>query len=105
MKRRSLPAQLRWVSIGVALLIWAGLALAGDPATQPSPELKALERKVSLKLAHLRDEGPTDPGLRAQLHDAQQLDMDAEKALAAGDYNTAEDKLVKANAVLGRIGM
>ena len=105
MNRRSLLTRLRLLALGAVLLISAGSALGGDLRTQPSPELKALEREVSLKLAHLNDEGPTDPALRAQLRDAQQLDMEAEKAMAAGAYDTAEDKLVKANAILGRTGM
>ncbi len=87
------------------LLAIAGASLAADLKKQPSPELRSLEREVSLKIAHLRDEGPSDPAVRAQLHQAQELDAAAEKAIAAGAYDQAEDSLVKANAILGRLGM
>jgi hypothetical protein len=93
------------------LVLLAGLAfgpraaLAADTGKHPPAELRNLEREVSLKLAHVRDEGPTDPVQRRQLHDAQQLDMKAEQAMAAGDYDTARDSLVKANVILVRLGM
>jgi hypothetical protein len=78
---------------------------AGDAGTPPPPELRKLEREVSLKLAHVRDEESYDSSVRAQLHEAHQLDMTAEKNIAAGDYDTARDNLVKANAILGRLAM
>jgi hypothetical protein len=78
---------------------------AADSASQPSPELKELERKVSLKIAHASGEGPIDPAKRAQLHEAQQLDVKAEQAIAAGDYDSAQEDLVKANAILGQLSM
>ncbi len=78
---------------------------AADSGKQPSPELRSLEREVSLKIAHLSNEGDTDPARRAQLRQAQLLDSKAEQALAAGAYDTAEENLVKANAILGQLGM
>ena len=78
---------------------------AGDTGKPPPPELRKLEREVSLKLAHVRDEESYDSSARTQLHEAHQLDMTAEKNLAAGDYDSARDNLVKANAILGRLGM
>jgi len=81
-------------------------SFAGDAGkAPPPPELRKLEREVSLKLAHVRDEESYDSSVRAQLHEAHQLDMAAEKNLAAGDYDSARDNLVKANAILGRLGM
>jgi len=95
-----------------ALLVLLALTAMGSPATvagdagrPPPPELRKLEREVSLKLAHVRDEESYDSSVRAQLHEAHQLDMTAEKNLAAGDYDSARDNLVKANAILGRLGM
>lgn len=80
-------------------------ALAADPAHQPSTELKELEKKVSLKIAHASGEGLIDPAKRAQLREAHQLDVKAEQAIAAGAYDTAEEDLVKANTILGQLGM
>ena len=84
-------------------LIAVGPLLAGDTARQPSADLRNLEREVSLKLAHVRDEGLTDPQRRAQLHQAQQFDLQAEQAIGAGDYETAEDRLIKANTILSQL--
>lgn len=78
---------------------------AGETSRQASPELKSLEKEVSLKIAHLSGEGSVDPARLAQLREAHQLDVKAEQAIAAGDYDSAEDDLVKANAILGRLGM
>jgi hypothetical protein len=87
------------------LAFGAPATFAGDAGKSPPPELRKLERDVSLKLAHVRDEESYDPAARAQLHEAHQLDMTAEKNLAAGDYDNARDNLVKANVILGRLGM
>ncbi len=69
-------------------------------AASPSPELVTLERQVSLQLAHVRDSGPTDPGKRKQLFDASQLELKGEAAIKSGDYKSAEDSLLKAQAIL-----
>ena len=77
--------------------------LAEDfPATgaSPSPELINLERQVSLKMAHVRDSGPTDPAKRKQLFDASQLEQKGEAAIKSGDYKSAEDSLLKAREIL-----
>jgi hypothetical protein len=92
------------VALAAAIIAIGGSPLCAGDKAAPSPELRNLEREVSLKIAHASDEGQTDPERRAQLHDAQQLDMKAEKAMAAGSYQEAEDDLVKANAILGRLG-
>ena len=86
-----------------AILTCARAALAGPSNKQPSPELVKLEREVSLKLAHVRDEGPTDPIKRQKLQSAAQLDAKAEKEIGAGDFRAAEDDLVKANAIASEI--
>jgi len=91
------------IAVLLALLIGA-VAMAQQPVP-PSPELVKLEREVSLKLAHVRDLGPTDIDQRAKLTEAHELDVTAERAIAAGDYRTAEDNLVKANAILARLGL
>ncbi|SRR5579883_3384971 len=96
---------LRMLAIAAGIAAIAATSFAADLKRQPSPELRSLERQVSLKLAHLSDEGPTDPAVRAQLHQALELDASAEKAMAAGAYDQAEENLVKANAILGRLGM
>ena len=97
----------RWVAFALAafLALGARATFAGDAGKAPPPELRKLEREVSLKLAHVRDEESYDSAARTQLHEAHQLDMTAEKNLAAGDYDRARDNLVKANAILGRLGM
>ena len=86
-----------------ASLLAAPPLLAGDSGRQPSADLRNLERDVSLKLAHVRDEGLTDPRRREQLHQAQQLDLQAEHAISSGNYDAAEESLVKANAILGQL--
>jgi hypothetical protein len=82
-----------------------GSLRAADAGKQPPAELRSLERQVSLKLAHLRDEGSTDAGQRSQLNEAQQLDLKAEQEIAAGAYDRAEESLTKANAILARLGI
>jgi hypothetical protein len=98
-------ACFRVLMLLAVVALGAGTSLAGDAGKPPPPELRKLERDVSLKLAHVRDEVSYDPAAREQLHEAHQLDMTAEKNLAAGDYDSARDNLVKANVILGRLGM
>jgi hypothetical protein len=83
-----------------AILIEACAALAASP---PPPELVNLERQVSLELAHVRDNGPTDPVKRQQLFDASQLEQKGEAAIKAGDYKSAYDSLQKARAILQQL--
>ena len=87
-----------------------GALITGSPRAagsgrQPPAELRSLERQVSLKLAHLRDEGSIDSVQRSQLNAAQQLDLKAEQEIAAGAYDRAEESLTKANAILGHLGI
>lgn len=96
------------LSLGAVLgAATSGSLLAADAGKQPQPpaELRSLERQVSLKLAHLRDEGSTDARQRTQLNEAQQLDLRAEQEIAAGAYDRAEESLTKANAILAHLGM
>ena len=94
------------LSLGAILgAVATGSPLAADSGKQPPAELRSLERQVSLKLAHLRDEGSIDPDKRSQLNEAQQLDLKAEQEIAAGAYNRAEESLTKANAILGHLGI
>ena len=82
-----------------AALACAVPAMAGPNLPKPPADLANLEREVSLKIAHVRGEGPTDPVQRQKLHDAEHLDAKAEQEIGAGDFHTAEDDLVKANAL------
>jgi hypothetical protein len=94
------------LSLGAILGVSTSASVpATDTRTQPPAELRSLEREVSLKLAHLRDQGSTDARQRTQLSEAQQLDLKAEQEIAAGAYDRAEESLTKANAILARLGM
>ncbi len=72
-------------------------------ADSPPPDLVEMERQVSLELAHVRDNGPTDPVKRKQLFDANQLEQKAEAAIKSGDYKSAEDNLLRAREILRRL--
>jgi hypothetical protein len=72
-------------------------------AASPPPELVDLERQVSLQLAHVRDNGPTDPVKRQQLFDASQLDQKGEAQIKSGDYKSAEESFQKAQAILRQL--
>ena len=94
------------LSLGAVLGAAASSALlAADAGKRPPAELRSLERQVSLKLAHLRDEGSIDAGQRTRLNEAQQLDLRAEQEIAAGEYDRAEESLTKANAILAHLGI
>jgi hypothetical protein len=84
-----------------ALAVLASARFAG--AASPPPELVNLEREVSLELAHVRDSGPTDPGKRAQLFNASQLEQNGEAAIKSGDYKSAENSLLKARDILRQL--
>jgi hypothetical protein len=88
----------------LATVACAAPSVAG-PATdlKPPADLVNLEREVSLKIAHVRGEGPTDPAKRRQLDDAERLDAKAEREIGAGDFRAAEDDLVKANALAAEL--
>ncbi|MGC1341329.1 MAG: hypothetical protein WA854_03320 [Candidatus Binataceae bacterium] len=87
----------------IATLAGAAPAAAGTNSPKPPADLSNLEREVSLKIAHVRGEGPTDPAQRQKLHDAEQLDAKAEQEIGAGDFRSAEDDLVKANALASEL--
>ena len=78
------------------------LALAAGAT--PPPELLQLEREVSLKMAHARDEGFTEPSKLKTLADAQAVDAEAEKALKAGEYERAERRLPQNQGVVAQFG-
>jgi hypothetical protein len=82
--------------VALAIIVEVSRAIAASP----SPELVNLERQVSLELAHFRDSGPTDPGQRKQLFEASQLEQKGEAAIKSGDYKSAEDSLLRAQAIL-----
>jgi len=72
-------------------------------AGAPPADLVKLEKLVSLELAHVRDNGPTDDAKRKQLFDARQLDQKGEDAIKSGDYKSAEDDLLKARVILRQL--
>jgi hypothetical protein len=93
---------MRNVSRLFAAIAALAILFGGPPAmaASPSPELVNLERQVSLELAHVRDSGPTDPAQRKQLFEASQMEQKGEAAIKSGDYKSAEDSLLKAQAIL-----
>ena len=80
------------------------LAFAGAQPPPPPPDLVALEKQVSLKIAHVRLQGPTNAADLKQLGEAQRVEMEGEKAMAAGDYKTAEQSFLRANVIINTIG-
>jgi hypothetical protein len=94
----------RRARLSAAIAAFVALAYACPvPAESPPPELVSLERQVSLQLAHVRDNGPTDPVKRQQLFDANQLEQKAEAQIKSGDYKSAEDSLQKAQTILRQL--
>jgi hypothetical protein len=91
-----------WILLCVFLLPAAARG-AGTPA--PPPELIQLEREVSLKMAHARDEGYTDEPRRKMLLNAQKADAEAEKAIKGGEYERAESDLLQAKLLLHNLGI
>jgi|SRR5215469_3976110 len=90
--------------LSAAILALAILADVGPaPAASPPAELVDLERQVSLELAHVRDNGPTDPVKRQQLFDASRLEQKGEAAIKSGDYKSAEDSMQKAREILRQL--
>jgi hypothetical protein len=88
----------RWVSILAVMLAASGASLAFAGETPAG--LIALEREVSLKIAHVRDEGPVDPAKRALLSEAEQLDQKGEQEISAAKYQDASRDLLAANKIL-----
>ena len=94
----SMRKGVRFLAAIAALAIF--VEVSRSMAASPSPELVNLERQVSLELAHVRDSGPTEPAQRKQLFEASQLEQKGEAAIKSGDYKSAEDSLLRAQAIL-----
>ena len=91
-------------------IIAAVLSLALPPlalaaGANPPPELLRLEREVSLKIAHARGQGFTEPSKLKALSEAQAVDAEAEQALQSGDYQRAEGDFLKTKALLHNLGI
>ncbi len=93
-------AKARLVASILAPLLLAGTAPTGAFAGDAPAGVAALEREVSLKIAHVRDEGPTDPAKRTMLSEAERLDQKAEQEIAKADYHSARHDLLSANKIL-----
>jgi hypothetical protein len=85
----------------MVLTVLAGLALAQTSA--PPAELTTLERQVSLKIAHVRINGPTNAAELKQLGLAQRAQLDGEKAIVSGDFKQAEQDFLRANVLISSI--
>ncbi len=92
------------VCAGIAgAVVLAPPGLAQTPA--PPPELTQMERQVSLKIAHVRIQGPANAADLKQLGQAQRAQFDGEKALTAGDYKKAEQDFLRANVIITSISV
>jgi hypothetical protein len=91
------------ILIAIISIITPAVAFAAGPT--PPPDLVQLEREVSLKMAHARDEGFIDASRRKTLADAQAVDAEGEKALKAGEFERAEDDFLKAKVLLHNLGI
>jgi len=85
----------------MALTMLAGPALAQTSA--PPAELTALERQVSLKIAHVSINGPTNAADLKQLGQAQRAQLEGEKAIESGDFKQAEQDFLRANVLISTI--
>jgi len=92
-------------AIIAAMLSLAMAAIAFAASTNPPPDLVHLEREVSLKMAHARDEGFTDAAKRKTLAEAQTVDAEGEKALEAGEFERAEEDFLKTKVLLHNLGI
>lgn len=95
-------AALVFVILLPAMLLLCAVGRA-DAAAPAPPDLVKLEKLVGLELAHVRDAGPTEPAKRKMLSDARGLDQQAEDSIKAGDYNSAEENLLKARVLLRQL--
>jgi len=93
----------RAIIAAILSLALPGLALAAG--ANPPAELLQLEREVSLKMAHARDEGFTDPAKLKTLSAAQAADAEGEKALKDGEYERAENDFLQTRALLHNLGI
>ncbi len=94
---------MRTIVVAILCLVPASVALAAG--AKPPPELLQLEREVSLKMAHARDQGFTEASKVKTLTDATAVDAEAEKALRDGEYERAENDFLKAKALLRNLGI
>lgn len=88
------------LAASILALLLAGMVPAVGFAGDAPAGVVALEREVSLKIAHVRDEGPTDPAKRTMLSEAERLDQKAEQEIAKADYHSASHDLLAANKIL-----
>ena len=100
----------RKIWTGVVAAICGAIAVALVPvrlgfAQTPAPpaDLTKLERQVALKITHVRLNGPTNAADLKQLGLAQSAQFDGEKALAAGNYQKAEQDFLRANVIISGI--
>jgi hypothetical protein len=91
-------------SIGLLLAIIAPARQGFAQTAAPPSGLVSLEKKVSLKIAHVRIKGPTNAAEIKQLTQAEQIAALGEKAMAAGDYRGAEQDFLRANVIISVIG-
>lgn len=98
---------MKGVVVAAILSLIVPVSFAAETAAggNPPPELLQLEREVSLKMAHARDEGFTESSKLKTLSDAQAVDLEAEKALKAGDYQNAESEFLKTKVLLHNLGI
>jgi hypothetical protein len=87
----------------VCALVIAVISPALAQTSPPPAELTSLEKKVSLKIAHVRIKGPTNAADLKQLGLAQRAQFDGEKAIASGDYKKAEQDFLRANVLISAI--
>jgi hypothetical protein len=90
-------------SLLTLLFVIGPKALAAPETPAPPPNLLKLEREVSLRIAHFRDQNLPESDLK-KLHGAQNLDSLAEQDVATGKYRQAESLLLRANLLLHQIG-
>ena len=90
-----------YVSGAIVLAMLAGPAW--PQTSSPPAELTALERQVSLKIAHVRIKGPTNAADLKQLNEAQRVQLEGEKAIASGDFKQAEQDFLRANVLISAI--
>ena len=86
----------------LATVALARPGLAQTPA--PPSSLVTLEKEVSLKIAHVRIEGPANAAALKQLTEAERVAAQGEKAMAAGDYRGAEQDFLRANVIITVLG-
>ncbi len=87
------------------MILWLALSMLTEAGGNPPPALLQLEREVSLKMAHARDEGFTEPSKLKTLANAQAVDAEGEKALKDGEYERAENDFLQTKTLLHNLGI